>query len=280
MAETKTVKNFVINKVESREVFDYMINNGLVSEDEFYLVEGDDCSVLYTEQHLTEEQKAQARENIGASSETVLPDINALIYDAIYGIVDGTVESVVNGKAIRVRDYALYKHEMIRSVDFSVATVIGDYSFYKCNALTNVNVPIAENIGAFAFKGCSSLPSIDFPRATVIGQGAFDECASLTNVSLPNAVQILPLTFRKCTALTTVDLPVATSIGTQAFYHSGVALLTLRSDSICTLESADALYFTPIEEGAGFIYVPSNLVNSYKSADGWSVYANQIKAIV
>lgn len=80
MATERTLKELVINKVESLEVFRYMQANGLINEDELYLVGGnediDDNSgtstaepaVLYTAQELTEEQKAQARANIGAVS--------------------------------------------------------------------------------------------------------------------------------------------------------------------------------------------------------------------
>ena len=35
----------------------------------------------------------------------------------------------------------------------------------------------------------------------------------------------------------------------------------------------------PIGQGTGYIYVPSALVNTYKSANYWSTYANQIRAI-
>ena len=85
--------------------------------------------------------------------------------------------------------------------------------------------------------------------------------------------------FRKCEMLSTANFTVVRSIGTQAFYSSGITSLTLGSNTVVTLENPDAFYFTPIEEGSGYIYVPSNLVNSYKTADGWSVYANQIRAI-
>lgn len=65
MANTTNIKNLIINKVESQAVFDYMISNGLVNEDELYLVQGESGAVLYTQQELTEEQMAQVRMNIG-----------------------------------------------------------------------------------------------------------------------------------------------------------------------------------------------------------------------
>lgn len=212
-------------------------------------------------------------------SDADLPKIYAYINETIYGLIDGSVENISNNKAMYVRDYAFYQHQNLTTADFSSATNIGDYSFYKCLSLAFVNASSTTNIGVFAFKGCSSLTSANYPLATTVGQGAFDECSILTSVNLPLVTAIEPLTFRKCDSLATVNLPVVTSIGTQAFYSSGVTSLTLRSDTICTLENADAFYFTPIEEGTGYIYVPSNLVDSYKAADGWSTYANQIMAI-
>lgn len=213
-------------------------------------------------------------------SDADLPKIYAYINEAIYGLIDGSIENISNNKAMYVRDYAFYQHQNLITADFPSATNIGDYSFYKCPSLAFVNASSTTNIGVFAFKGCSSLTSANYPLATTVEQGAFDECSILTSVNLPLVTAIEPLTFRKCDSLTTINLPVVTSIGTQAFYSSGVTSLTLRSDTICTLENADAFYFTPIEEGTGYIYVPSNLVDSYRVAEGWSIYANQIQAIV
>lgn len=213
-------------------------------------------------------------------SDIDLPDIYAHINEAIYGIVDGTIENISNAKATYVRDYGFYKHPSLASASFVNATKIGDYGFYQCPYLSTVDAPLVTEIGAFAFRGCSSLTNITSSAVTVTGNGVFDECTNLSSITLTNLQEVKPLTFRKCESLTTVDLPVATNIGTQAFYSSGVASLTLRSNTVVILESADAFYFTPIEEGAGYIYVPSNLVDSYKTADGWSTYANQIRAIV
>ena len=213
-------------------------------------------------------------------SDIDLPDIYAHINEAIYGIVDGTIENISNAKATYVRDYGFYKHPSLISASFTNATKIGDYGFYQSPALSTVDAPLVTEIGAFAFRGCSSLTNITSSAVTITGNGAFDECTNLSSVALTNLQEVKPLTFRKCESLTTVDLPVAANIGTQAFYSSGVTSLTLRSNTVVTLENADAFYFTPIEEGTGYIYVPSNLVDSYKTADGWSTYANQIRAIV
>ncbi len=66
MATINNVTDLIVNKVESQEVFNYMKQNGLVKDDELYIIEGNDAAVLHTPQTLTEEQKAQVRANIGA----------------------------------------------------------------------------------------------------------------------------------------------------------------------------------------------------------------------
>ena len=42
MPTEKGLSNLIINKVESKEVYNYMVANNLVNEDEMYLVQGDD----------------------------------------------------------------------------------------------------------------------------------------------------------------------------------------------------------------------------------------------
>ena len=64
------LSNLVINHVPNEEVFDEMKAAGAINPNELYLVGGDDETVKYTAQALTEEQKAQARSNIGVKIET------------------------------------------------------------------------------------------------------------------------------------------------------------------------------------------------------------------
>ena len=45
------------------------------------------------------------------------------------------------------------------------------------------------------------------------------------------------------------------------------------------LRNINAFKNTPIEKGTGYIYVPDNLVDSFKIAENWSTYADQIKSI-
>ena len=75
MPTNKHLTDLIINKVESQAVYDYMIANNLINDDELYLVGGESAAVLYTPQTLTDEQKEQARANIGAISVADIPEV-------------------------------------------------------------------------------------------------------------------------------------------------------------------------------------------------------------
>lgn len=45
MATSEYIKQLVINLVSSQEVYDYMVANGLINENELYLVHGSEESI-------------------------------------------------------------------------------------------------------------------------------------------------------------------------------------------------------------------------------------------
>ena len=112
------------------------------------------------------------------------------------------------------------------------------------------------NIRDYAFQFCSGLTSVSFPNATSIGGTAFYKCSSLTSASFPKATSIGNYTFSHCRKLTTIYVGTNTS-------------------TVCTLSSTSA--FDDCTNLTN-IYVPSSLVDSYKSATNWSSYASKIKA--
>lgn len=75
MPTNKHLTDLVINKVESQAVYDYLVSQNLINDDELYLVGGESTAVLYTPQTLTNEQKEQARTNIGAISVADIPEV-------------------------------------------------------------------------------------------------------------------------------------------------------------------------------------------------------------
>ena len=114
-----------------------------------------------------------------------------------------------------------------------------------------------------------------------IGDSAFYNCTALATANFQVATSIKDNAFNSCVALATADFPLVTSINTRAFqYCRNLTTLILRNaERIADLLSTSALENTPIKSGTGYIYVPSALVDSYKSASNWSNFGNQIRAI-
>lgn len=182
----------------------------------------------------------------------------------------------VNSGAGTVGDYAFYYCTKLKSANLPNATSLGQNSFNGCSMLESAKIPNAVSIGQSAFGGCSVLESVEFPNATSTGNSAFGSCYKLKSVSFPNLTSIGNTCFMNCYALTSVDLPKVTQIGSNAFtYCSALQSVTLRSGTVCTLASTSAF------SGANncYIYVPSHLVDSYKTATNWLTYASRIFAI-
>lgn len=87
--------------------------------------------------------------------------------------------------------------------------------------------------------------------------------------------------FRNCSSLTSADFPAATSIGNSAFNNcSALTALILRNSTMCTLSNKNAFTgCTKITGTGGYIYVPSSLINTYKTATNWVTYASKFRAL-
>ena len=157
-------------------------------------------------------------------------------------------------------------------------TSIGYQAFSDCRSLTSIDIPNnVTSIGDEAFWGCSGLTSIDIPSGvTTIGEGAFGSCDSITSIDIPSGVtSIGGLAFIFCTSLTSIDIPSGvTTIGDNAFqFCFSLTSITVNATTPPTLGSG------AFDGSTCPILVPSQSVNVYKSASGWSDYADRIQAI-
>lgn len=75
------------------------------------------------------------------------------------------------------------------------------------------------------------------------------------------------------TNLSKIILNNAESIGEYAFAQTNLSTLIINTQTVCTLENINAFTTTPN------IYVPSGLVNAYKTATNWSNFASKIQSI-
>lgn len=158
--------------------------------------------------------------------------------------------------------------------------IIGDGAFRGCYAMTECSLPSGiQTIGNSAFTNSVSLAYINLPNGlTALGSSAFTNCLNFRYINIPNSLTAIPsYCFYNCDGMSDIELHSGiTSIGDYAFYNcSGIYSITLYGSTPPTLGS-NALTNTNLRLK---IYVPANSVNTYKSASGWSRYANNIYAI-
>ena len=117
-------------------------------------------------------------------------------------------------------------------------------------------------------------------QSTIIRPYAFCNSININKVKLSEAITISDHAFLNNTSLTEVILSKVTSIGDYAFYMCPLLeSLTIETNLVCSLGTNVFSSNCPIASGTGYIYVPADLVDSYKEALGWSEYADQIVAI-
>lgn len=157
-------------------------------------------------------------------------------------------------------------------------TVLRDYTFQENVNLEKVSLLHIRDVGVSCFNSCAItdlyMPALEIARSQAFAYNPF------TFVELPSLTSISTQTFQRCERMIRADFLSLTEIMGRAFYNcSALDTLILRSNQVVELLGTQHFANTKIESGQGHIYVPDNLVDSYKAAEGWSTYANQIRSI-
>ena len=140
----------------------------------------------------------------------------------------------------------------------------------NCTALTDLIFTNLNFIACTTFRylcyGCINLANVD-----------------LTNFQAPVATNYSGM-FYACQGITEIDITNLynenISNTAQMFYScTKLAKLIINCPAVFPMAATSMLTSTPIANGTGYIYVPVDLVDTYKSATNWSTYAAQIKGI-
>lgn len=192
--------------------------------------------------------------------------------------IPSSVESIGKGAFRNCEDFNLTIPETVKSMDTGIfencdyysvnlsegITTISAYMFYNSDyyssGLTTINIPsTVTSIGDSAFYG-NSIKSIELPEGlTTIGTYAFYDTL-LKEIRIPSTV---------------------TSIGVRSLgdslkkvYVDAVVPPTINKGEWGGNGDGDVFGYNCNAE----IYVPSESVDAYKTAPGWSKYADQIQA--
>ena len=155
-------------------------------------------------------------------------------------------------------------------------TEIPANSFYYYTNLSDMEIPDSVlKLGDNVFSGCKSMTKIVANGVTSVGS-SFIRDTNIKQVILPSIVSLGGSVFTLCYNLELVDLGEnLTSIGTYCFWQMTGNLTTFicRATTPPSLASNNNLSFCKV------IYVPDASVEAYKTASGWSAYADRIKPL-
>lgn len=173
--------------------------------------------------------------------ETITVDVNNPVYDSrnnCNGLINTAKNELIRGTSTTVIPDDIVK--------------LGQHCFSGL-PITNMTIPSTiTSIGSSAFNSCENLTHVEIPNSvTYIGAWAFNNCSKLETMTIPEYV---------------------TSIGDEAFNGcSSLKEIIMRGATPCTLDGANHFPST-IQR----IIVPSVSLESYKTAPGWSNYADLI----
>lgn len=169
--------------------------------------------------------------------------------------------------------------QALTEIDLPNVTQVKRNAFELCNHLQTINISKATNLGNDVFLN-SAIQQADFPLVTTMEIGCFKKTANLTSANLP-LVTALPADAFRSSTIRTADFAAVTNINRTAFTDClNLETLIIRTPSVCVISDISiALRGSKIAAGTGYIYVPDNLVDSYKTATNWVTLAEQIKPI-
>jgi len=167
----------------------------------------------------------------------------------------------------------------ISSITMSTGT------FSNCNQLSLVSLPATTNLGTGTgiFYNCYNLETVNLQSLSSVYGSLFLACYKLQNVYLSNCISISNNAFMSCKRLSQLMLNNCTSLYASVF--SGCVrlyeLYLLNPSQVCTIQINTfngSPFAWSITKSRTKIYVPSALVDTYKTYTNWVNYSDIIEA--
>lgn len=196
--------------------------------------------------------------------------------------------------------YLFYKNARIDDINGLLAlcknVIDAEYMFSDCVALTSLDlssfntseITNMQNI----FYGCYNLKYLNissFDTSKVRNfTYFFYNCRELTSLDLrifdTSKVTNMQFMFNGCNKLKSLDLSsfdTSKVINMSGMFGSCINLtaLIINNPKLFELKATNCFNNSAIANGTGYVYVPDDMVDTYKAATNWSVYADQIKPI-
>lgn len=152
-------------------------------------------------------------------------------------------------------------------------------AFRYCSRLKKLDLPNLASVPTSMCYEDGMLAEVNLPAATVIGYTAFNSCTRLSGMlKLPKCITLNRSAFARCD-LHGVDMLGGGYLNPYCFdQNSDFTTLVIRNTTTITqMSTAPSNVFANVANVT--VYVPDNLLETYKKATNWSAIAGQIKAL-
>lgn len=267
---------------------------------------------------LTLDEMPQAIESIqgasGGSGEFTSDDIGEFML-ATHGEANCKLLRDWASKVAKIGEYALYgkqlwyeneTHTQTHSLEFPNLEAIEQSALFGCwNSPYNsaplmrlrVSFPKVKTIKTKGIYG-NSFVGIELPSLETMESDALGSNRKLREAVLPKVTVLANSELSSCTALAKADFATLQKITANYYFYApfqycnNLTALILRNTSIVTLSNQDGICgqitnanlplspsYPSDKANQGYIYVPKALLEDYKVATNWSVYADKFRAI-
>lgn len=192
----------------------------------------------------------------GTTAELVVKGNNITIPERTFSFSDyrGSMGDVVITGGVRKIDYEAFYWVRMDSITLPNYEVEIDTGVFP-DTLKSVYIPKIGYMRDYMFSGCHSLTSVTIGDCSIFWDRCFEDCTSLPTFTIPSSVHL---------------------IGDHCFYGC-----TSLNSIICLTTTPPRLLDEDVFTNTNNcpIYVPAASVNTYKTAEYWSAYADRIQAI-
>lgn len=146
-------------------------------------------------------------------------------------------------------------------------------AFYKCDKLEEAIIPQGvTTIDEYAFADCTSLASVSIPNTvSSIKKYAFSGCNNLTSIDLPELVEVIDtFAFRDCN-LSKIEIPANVKAIKYVAFWGNKNVKEVVCKSIVPPTCGEFCFANETYSNAT-LYVPSESLDAYKSANTWSKF--------
>ena len=175
-----------------------------------------------------------------------------------------------------ISDYAFYSCQKLSLINLPKCKSLGNYVFQNCRSLIYFNLPLCEYVGYGALYNCLALQSFDLPKCSYICDYAFFSCQKLSLINLPKCKSLGGYACYQCSSISTIKIPVCSYISYCTFQScTNLKEVYLNSVTSVTTIASDTFSYCP---NLTSVYVPSSLVDAFKTAQYWSSISTKIVA--